>query len=268
MSNDQPQQKHPEHEDLLELLGRVKVFLWKNAVHIALIVAIIAVAAAAYRYYELTRQTRRHQAWDTLGSLPDSSLLIMRSGEGGEMLRREALKACRRVAEGPETSATPWALLRLGGLLATTGQWSEAADAYERLLSEYAGSAAAQTARPAHAAVLEQVGRHGEAAATYEGLAAEGSPYYLFHAARCRELNGERAVAEEHYRKFLESDQPEDLREMAHARLADVVEGELLDPPPEPMPPAPVETPVQELSLPADTEVAPGLPLPAVPPER
>lgn len=252
MRGEPHQEAHVEHERVLEALSRLKEYLWANALHVALIIAIIALAITSVRYYLVRRETENIEAWQTLALLPDASQMMMMQEEEAGTVRGEAISACRDIIENAgDTGATPWVMLRLGGLLAEESEWEEALATYRRLLRDYRGTPAAETAMPAYAAVLEQTGSYAEAASIYEDLAADGQEMYLLDAGRCRELNGEVELASADYRKLIDASAPEQVRDLARARLAAVEAGELLSPPPEP-----------EETEQAGIEAAPQAPLP------
>ncbi len=237
MRNKQPEDRHLDHEDMLALLERVRAFLVRNAVHIALVVGLVALAVVGHRYYVMRRELATLEDWSALGGLPDDTLLLAASGPEAELAREELMRVCRRIVEeGPSTSAEPWAMLRLGAMLARNEQFAEAERTYQRVLDSYRGHPAAEAAVPALAAIHEETGNYADAARRFEQLGRERAPLYLFDAARCWELAEDPQAARRTYEGFLQQDGDEDLREMARGRLAAIEEGNLLEPPPRPEP--------------------------------
>jgi len=238
MRGETRQETHVEHEKVLKALNRLKKFLWANALHVALIIAIIALGVTGARYYIARRETTDIQAWQTLALLPDASLMMMQQEEKAAAIRGEAISACRDILDNASgTTATPWVLLRLGGLLAEEGKWESALTTYRRLLRNYRGTSAAKTAMPAYAAALEETGSYAEAASIYADLAADGQEVFLLDAGRCRELSGEPELAAAEYRRLTDTSAPERLRDMARTRLAALEDGRILSLPPEPKEP-------------------------------
>jgi len=249
----QTQEERPEHEELLDILNRIKDFLLRHALRIAIGVAVVLLASTVYRWHVDRRDAQTELAWETLSGIPDSVELFLAPEDQSEQERKKAVQACRDLLENaPGTSATPWVLLQLGRLLATGGEWSEAADAYRQLLRSFPGTTAETTALPAYAAVLEQLGEYGEAAGVYEALAGPDGGIHSLDAGRCRELNGEPERAAERYRAFLKHDVPARFRNLAEARLAELPKGKPLRLPPaadvsepaQPEPPVPTRASV------------------------
>jgi len=84
---------------------------------------------------------------------------------------------------------------------------------------------------PAYAALLEDLGRYGQAAEVYEALAgSEGMERFWVDAARCRELAREAELARRDYGNFLDAEgSPEtELYELAGARLRLLETGRML----------------------------------------
>ncbi len=256
MRGESTQETHVEHEKLLERLSQLKGFLWNNAVAVALAVAFVVVAVVGVRHYLDLRRAEMQEAWLTLSLLPDTAQLVMVPDEEASNIRAEAIAAAREVVETVRNrQLRPWALPRLGALQADQGEWEEALVTYRRLLTAHSGSPAAEMARSAYAAVLEQSGAYGEAAAVYEELAAKQRRLFLLDAGRCRELNLEPDRAADNYRQILDSDLPERVRDMARVRLAAVERADLLT-----LPPEPEEPPEPLIEDPADIEAPPELP--------
>jgi tetratricopeptide (TPR) repeat protein len=197
----------------------------------------VALGVLAHRYYVVRRELATVEAWSALGGLPDDSLLMSASGSEAQAARQEFMRVCRQIVdEGPSTSAEPWALLRLGAMLARDEQFGEAEKTYQRVLEDYADHPAAEAAGPALAAIEEERGDYAEAARRFEQLARERAPLYLFDAGRCWELAEDAGAARQSYERFLEQDAEDDLQEMAQDRLSAIEKGNLLEPPPRPEP--------------------------------
>ncbi len=225
------QEAPSEHDELLEAMDNFLGFLRRNALHIALVVGVILVAALSYRWHVLNRKTQEMRAWGTLSSVPSGLLLARLSGDTSNDFLEQSLPLCRQVAEG-NTSAAPWALQQLGAALANADRWEEAAEAYQALFKSYPKSRAAEAALPGYAAVLEQTGRPDEAANQFRRLAEGGPSLFLLDAGRCRELAGRVEEAMAAYGEFIERNGEDGLAEIARSRLAHLNRGEVLPPPP------------------------------------
>lgn len=234
MRKERTPQPLPEPDVLAHILEQVKVFLLKNGLHLAVVIGVVLVGFVAYRTYTLRHTTQSLSQWETIGDLSETSFLFMYQPAEAADLRQSAIRQCRQIIENqPETSATPWLLLKLANLLVSGEEWSEAAQIYKRLTAEYGNEIAATWAPQGLAVALEGMGQYDEAAAIHEKLGADGRPAHLLHAGRCRELAGDVEGATHAYRKVLDPDVPEDLRQVAAARLAELAAGKLLSAPPE-----------------------------------
>jgi len=241
------QQRQHEPEDALTLIvERLKAFFVKNVLHIALAIAVLLVIGVVVRTYMLRRGTVTTLQWQRLGELSGTAFPSMLPKDQAEAVREAAIKQCRAIlADEPETSATPWVLLKLGGLLAAKQEWAQAAETFERLIRDYPESEAARIARPSLCATLEAMGRYKEAAEAYQKLADQGRSHYLLDVGRCRELAGDAEAARRAYSALDDSDAPAELRALARARLGQIAEGRLLTPPPEPKRPKEDEKPAE-----------------------
>ncbi|MCK4284294.1 MAG: tetratricopeptide repeat protein [Candidatus Brocadiae bacterium] len=246
----------PEQDVLAYILENVRAFLRKNGLHIAVVVGVVLVVVVVYRTRVLRQQARSLSQWEAVGELAETLFVYMYQPGQAADLRRSAIERCREIIEKePKTSATPWLLVELGSLLASGGEWAEAASAYRQVMAQYPEEEAARWAREGLAGALEEMGEYAEAAATYESLAAAGPGRRLADAGRCKELAGDADGAQEAYAKALDTDIPDDMRDIVEGRLVDLAQGNLLGAPPElkRLGPFGMSEP-EPMTVPADTE--------------
>jgi tetratricopeptide (TPR) repeat protein len=251
-----------DHEVLLNLVDRASDFLKKNGLHILVAVLVIALAAVLLRTAYFRRVAQANIAWSVLAALPESPALsddlTMGDPAGAAGERQNGIAECRRLLEGPETSATPWLLYKLGNLQAAARDWESAVSAYERLLRDYPDSGAADAAQAAMATALEDAGDYRRAAPAYERAASVVADLYLVDAGRAWELAAEAASAERCYNAALAAGLDPRLEELVTGRLREVREGNLLSaPPPRPVPDEADQSDLGPLLVPADTAAAP-----------
>jgi len=122
------------------------------------------------------------------------------------------------------------------------------------VLAEYPDHPVADMARLSLAGCLEEQARYAEAANLHGELAEARLPSHLYDEGRCWELAGAFDAAREAYRKAAEANVPDDVREIAEARLAELANGRPLESPPKivfPEPAMSAETP--PMLMPAET---------------
>jgi predicted negative regulator of RcsB-dependent stress response len=270
------EKEKPEPDPLVHFLGQVKPFLMKNGLHLLLFVCLVAVGILTYRIFTLRHSTQTLKQWDAVDDFSES-VAALYGPQIAASQRKLSIQQCEAlVQKGQATTATPWLLLKLASLYAGNDQWSAAADAYKRLITEYPDGAAAGAAREALPAALEELGTYGEAASAYEELAQGGRAGFLVDAGRAREIAGDLKGAEADYRKALDGDIAEGTRRLVRRRLAELAQGRPLGVPPKIKPPEPAPAlpaaaqaqpgpqPVgEEAAVPAETPVAPAIPEPA-----
>jgi len=264
--NQQPPQQPAEEDLLSQAMAAAQEFFAANWLHLVLVLAVVGAVAMGWRIYNYRHQAHTMTAWAELGSLPGGELQFILQPEQAEQIRQEAVTVTQDILQNsPQTSATPWVLLQLGSLQASSGDWTAAARSFSDLTTKYPESQPADPGKAALAASLESLGKYKEAADLYEGLAAGGGhPYHLLSAARCRELSDDLAAAKRLYGELRDMKAGDaDLADMAAARLDDISLGHPLPVPPPVTPAAPVPAPGMVPSVPAATQV--GAPL-AVPP--
>ncbi len=245
----------PDEDILGPLVEKLKAFVWKNGLHVLLVAGVIVIAVLTVRVWQLHATARTLSQWATLGRLSQTPFLMLYPPDQAMEMRQAALAECSQILDSQKkTSATPWIRLEVANLLASGGQSTQAAKAYERIVEDYPQKPVAEMARQGLAVALEATGQYNQAGAVYERLAETGLARYLVDAGRCRELAGDVPAARAAYEKALGGDITADLRPLAEARLARLEAGQPLSPPPEPEPSEPassVRPPVA--SLPADT---------------
>jgi len=231
-----------EEPDALEhVLALVKRW-WEEHGRIVLVLLVVVLGALlGYNAYRNKREQDDRAGWEALSRLPSSIYLLMLPQEQSEQECAAIIKECEEILDSrPTTAATPWVLLKLANAHYWSGHLSEAEKFCRRVLENYPHSAAAGMARPVLAAVLEDAGRHDEAAELFERLAAQrtGEPSYWLDAARNRELAGQVESARKDYRTFVEAGRKEypQLLALARRRLKGLDEGRLLSVPPAPEP--------------------------------
>ncbi|MHC4591653.1 MAG: tetratricopeptide repeat protein [Planctomycetota bacterium] len=265
MRTDRKEPAPGEHEVLAHLLAQARAFLLRNGLHIALVVCLLLLAVVVAKTHALRRTTRTLKQWEAIGANPEIAAYLY-GPENAAMALERAIQQCRAIlAEEPETTATPWVLLKLANLYASGQQWVRARSTYQKLMDEYAGTAAAAAAAGGLAVALEELKDYGGAGDMYERLAENGPLRYLLDAGRSRELAGDAPGAEANYKRLLDSQASDRLRSLAEARLAELAQGRLLGPPPEMKRPEPVAQQPQfrTLEVGAETPVGPGLEAPA-----
>jgi len=248
----------PDEDILGPLVEKLKAFVWKNGLHVLLVAGVIVIAVLTVRIWQLHARARTLSQWATLGRLAQTPFLMLYPPDQAGEMRQAALAECNDILNSQKkTSATPWIRLQMANLLASGGQWAEAARAYERILEDYPHKPVAEVARQGLAVALEATGQYDQAGALYERLAETGPARYLVDAGRCRELAGDVPAARAAYEKALRGDITADLRAPAEARLARLAAGRLLSLPPEPQT-AEAATSVRPpvASLPADAPSA------------
>jgi tetratricopeptide (TPR) repeat protein len=268
----QEQQHHElsDHEVLLNLLDKVVPFFKKNGLHILTVFLVLALAAVLLRTAHFRRVAHANEAWSVLASLPESTILAdeLALGDPGRIAqeREDAIAECLRCLDQPKSDATPWLLYKLANLQAAGRDWSEAVSTYERLIREYADSAAADAAGSAMAAALEDAGEYRRAAQAYERAAAAVGSLFLVDAGRAWELAGEASAAERCYNAARTAGLGSRYEDLVASRLQEAREGRLLPEPPAYTAPEPTgQSALGPMLVPADTEAAPVEPAPPAP---
>jgi len=231
-----------QEPDALENVLALAKRWWGEHGRIVLVLSVVVLGALlGYNAYRNKRERDERASWEALSRLPSPAYLLTLSQEQSEQERAGIIKECEDILDSrPRTAATPWVLLKLANAHCRSGHLSEAERFCRRVLENYPRSGAARMARSVLAAVLEDAGRHSEAAELFERLATRraGEPLCWLDAARNRELAGQVELARKDYRAFVEAGTEEhpQLLALARHRLKSLDEGQLLSVPPAPEP--------------------------------
>ena len=227
-------------DEIFERLLRLgKDLIGRYGRPVAVCVAVVAIALLVHRIYTIKRSSEERSSWQELSAIPGITLPMSLAGEDGIAQVKQLAKRCQQILDSHwETSATPWAFLKLGNLQYSAGLLADATTTYQRLIGDHPGHVAAETARSCLAALLEDRGLYNESAELCLHLAEQTSQNAAFflHAGRNYELAGNREKARESYLLLLgkQAEDAADSREVAEWRLGRLEKGELFSLPPPP----------------------------------
>jgi len=241
----QPSPAHgPTETELLErALANVKTFVRNHGAHLVLGIAIAFLCVTIVRYVANSREAAQINAWQTMaedGTVAALTGLRDQDPAKGFHKTEKMIASCKTIIENTSGGPARWAQLRLATLYAAKRDWDNALANLETLIEGSRESPAAVAAAPTHAAVLEQMGRYGDAAKAYRGLASTsaqkddaeiGTRTYLLAAGRCYEIGHEYDSATALYEELIDVG-PAPLAQRAEARLRAIKGGKAYTEPP------------------------------------
>ena len=231
----------PAAEDVLEgALVKLKDVGSSYGLYILAGVAVLVIALIVLHSYQSKARRDEAKVWQELGQMPPLSRRDLQPASDEDL--QQIIGQCQRLLkESWKTNATAWVLLKVANAERAAGRFEDALKSYEQLQRDYPEHYATRLAAASHAGVLEETGRHKEAAAAYEQLAGRRvqDAHFWLDAGRSWELAGEKDAAMQAYRRLVESagGSPSEASELAVARVSELARGEALlaVPPPPPV---------------------------------
>ena len=230
---------------LANVLAKTRILLNRHgrAILVAAVAALIVLLG--YRGYRNKALSEQVESWEALAALPSVQPEFLEPEEADERLR-EVIQRCRGILdERWKTDATPWVMLRLANAQRSAGLYKDAQEICRQLAEQYPSHYATGVAAASRAALLEETGQFGEAALAYEELARlrrEGSAYWP-DAGRNWEMAGDKDAAVRAYEMVADKEG----FTVAASRLKNLTAGRpLLTAPPPPPEPSAEEVPPGE----------------------
>jgi len=225
-------------ETLASVLARARRLLGRHGGSILIGAVAVLVVLFGYRGYRSKALSEQAESWQALAALPSVQHEFL-TPEANEKLLTQIIQGCRGILDTRwKTDATPWVMLRLASAQRSAGLYQDALETCSRLAKEYSSHYAAGVAAESRAGLLEETGQYKEAALAYEALARlhrEGSPYWP-DVGRNWELAGDREAAIHAYEMVADKEG----FVISASRLKSLKAGKpLLVAPPPPPPPAP-----------------------------